>query len=131
MKIKHMGDFSAVQNLINEVHLRFLEPEGLQQIGQIDSALDDVEDSFPEHGLLIEATPEELKTLGGELLDEDVEIRKPFDQEAWRIVWEAAKELWLIRSSQAMATPYPAVKEAVMPEFEKLKAALDKTEPKP
>lgn len=55
---------------------------------------------------------------------------KPVDQDAWRLVWEAAKELWLIRSSQAMSTPYPAVKEAVMPEFEQLKAALDKTEPK-
>ena len=127
MKVIHMGDFSAVQNLINEVHLRFLEPDGLQP-GRIDAALADVEESFPEHGLIIEASQEELKKLGGDLLGEEIELRKAGGKEAWRKVWEAAKEFWMIRSSQAMQVPYSDIKIEVTAKCDDLKAALDETE---
>ena len=130
MKVIHMGDLSIIQDLINAVNLHFLESGDLPP-SEIDEAIQTLEGIFPQDGIIIEASKEELKKLGGELLDEEVEIRKTCGKEAWRKVWAAAKEFWLIRSSQAMQVPYSDIKIEVTAKCDDLKAALDETEVKP
>jgi len=72
MKIVHMGDFSEVINLLDELETHFQTAS----VEHFCDVKDSIKKLLPSNGIIIEASLKELKQMGGEMLAQEVVIKR-------------------------------------------------------